>query len=201
MALKVTFREALALLLLSLTCCCCAGSLTPLIAWSNSNALSSVKLQQSPSVASLLDQSSLDGLRLLVVFKTDQLSFDDIVKYAGVYGEGNSALANLQGFVKNSHSSVWGGVDGYPARQLTDSLSQRLNVQPQTFGVEKLTVDSQSLKLVVVDLPSASGEEGFAKQGGGCVLYVCCVGRCCVGSFITHKYTCIHRPNHNYMHV
>jgi len=37
-------------------------------------------------------------------------------------------------------------------------------------GVEKLTVDSQSPKLVVVDLPSAGGEEGFAKQGGGRVL-------------------------------
>lgn len=41
--------------------------------------------------------------------------------------------------MKNSHSSVWGGVDGYPARQLTDSLSQRLNVQPQTFGELKAT--------------------------------------------------------------
>ena len=30
------------------------------------------------------------------LFCTLQLSFDDIVKYAGVYGEGSSALANLQ---------------------------------------------------------------------------------------------------------
>ena len=79
-------------------------------------------------------------------------------------------------------------------------------------------MDSQSPKLVVVDLPSAGGEEGFAKQGGGRVLCgemknsacvcVCVRGEavlsdnlptisetsCCVGSFITHKY--IHPPNH-----
>lgn len=33
---------------------------------------------------------------VLFLFSVLQLSFDDIVKYAGVYGEGNSALANLQ---------------------------------------------------------------------------------------------------------
>ena len=33
---------------------------------------------------------------VLFLFSVLQLSFDDIVKYAGVYGEGSSALANLQ---------------------------------------------------------------------------------------------------------
>ena len=33
---------------------------------------------------------------MLFLFSVLQLSFDDIVKYAGVYGEGSSALANLQ---------------------------------------------------------------------------------------------------------
>ena len=31
-----------------------------------------------------------------VLFSVLQLTFDDIAKYAGVYGEGHSALANLQ---------------------------------------------------------------------------------------------------------
>ena len=31
-----------------------------------------------------------------MLFSALQLTFDDIVKYAGVYGEGHSALANLQ---------------------------------------------------------------------------------------------------------
>jgi len=33
---------------------------------------------------------------VLFLFSVLQLSFDDIVKYAGVYGEGSSALENLQ---------------------------------------------------------------------------------------------------------
>ena len=44
-----------------------------------SDALSSVRLQQSPSVAAVLDQSNLDGLGLLVVFKTDQVGIYSLV--------------------------------------------------------------------------------------------------------------------------
>ena len=39
-----------------------------------SDALSTVKLQQSTTVTSLLDQANLDGLKFLVVFKTNQVS-------------------------------------------------------------------------------------------------------------------------------
>ena len=41
-----------------------------------SDALSSVK---SPSVAAVLDQSNLDGLGLLVIFKTDQVGIYSLV--------------------------------------------------------------------------------------------------------------------------
>ena len=40
-------------------------------------------------------------------------------------------------------------------------------------GSEKLTVDSESPRLLVVDLPSGNGEEGFMKQGKVCDVCVC----------------------------
>ena len=45
--------------------------------------------------------------------------------------------------------------------------------------MEKLTVDLESPKLVVVELPSGNGEEGFAKQGsgGGGIVCICVRGR------------------------
>ena len=48
--------------------------LTPVTFLLLSDALSTVKLQQSATVTSLLDQANLDGLKFLVVFKTDQVS-------------------------------------------------------------------------------------------------------------------------------
>ena len=55
-----------------------------------SDALSTVKLQQSATVTSLLDQANLDGLKFLVVFKTDRVSslLTTVLKYSPTYYPG-----------------------------------------------------------------------------------------------------------------
>ena len=60
-------------------------------------------------------------------------------------------------------------------RPLHPSLSSDVIFCVST-GTEKLTVDSKSPKLLLVDLPSSSGEEGFMKQGRVCMCV--CVRVC-----------------------
>ena len=63
-------------------------------------------------------------------------------------------------------------------RPLHPSLSSDVIFCVST-GTEKLTVDSKSPKLLLVDLPSSSGEEGFMKQGRVCMC-VCVRVRACM---------------------
>jgi hypothetical protein len=89
-------RLSVFLLVSSVISCCCSERPTPFIAWSDSDAFSSVRQRDVPSVADIVGQAKLDRLEILVIFRTDVLSFDDIVKFSGAYGEGDSSLEALQ---------------------------------------------------------------------------------------------------------
>ena len=60
-----------------------------------------------------------------------QLSFDDIAKYGGVYGEKHSALSTLQSQLQSSQSTLWTGMQGHPATILTSSLTFNYDLDPQ----------------------------------------------------------------------
>lgn len=60
-----------------------------------------------------------------------QLSFDDIAKYGGVYGEKHSALSTLQSQLQSSQSTLWTGMHGHPATTLTSSLEYNYDLDPQ----------------------------------------------------------------------
>ena len=60
-----------------------------------------------------------------------QLSFDDIAKYGGVYGEKHSALSTLQSQLQSSQSTLWTGMQGHPATLLTSSLTFNYDLDPE----------------------------------------------------------------------
>ena len=60
-----------------------------------------------------------------------QLSFDDIAKYGGVYGDKHSALSTLQSQLQSSQSRLWTGMQGHPATLLTSSLTFNYDLDPE----------------------------------------------------------------------
>lgn len=158
-------RLSVFLLVSSVISCCCSERPTPFIAWSDSDAFSSVRQRDVPSVADIVGQAKLDRLEILVIFRTDVLSFDDIVKFSGAYGEGDSSLEALQSQVSKAASSVWSGVHGSPASELVDILSEQLGMEPHYLrDWTKLPQTSGSPQLLLLDLPAAGEKEDFARQ-------------------------------------
>lgn len=59
-----------------------------------------------------------------------QLSFDDIAKFGGVYGEKHSALASLQSNLQSAGSALWTGMHGRVASDLVSMLFFNYDVTP-----------------------------------------------------------------------
>ena len=74
---------------------------------------------------------SLHSLCLSLSLMYTQLSFDDIAKYGGVYGEKHSALSTLQSQLQSSQSTLWTGMQGHPATLLTSSLTFNYDLDPE----------------------------------------------------------------------
>ena len=71
------------------------------------------------------------SLSLSLSLTYTQLSFDDIAKYGGVYGEKHSALSTLQSQLQSSQSTLWTGMQGHPATLLTSSLTFNYDLDPE----------------------------------------------------------------------
>lgn len=154
---------SLALLLCVCTACLC-GPMTPLVAWSNRDALSYVKGSKWIDVGDILDQLDTREAKVLVVFQTKELSFADLMKYGGSYGGENTAFVNLKHLLASSISSVWGGTSGNPANELIQKLSANLNLSPQSYADVDVKVSGASQLLLVVDLPDSNGGEDQLKE-------------------------------------
>ena len=62
-----------------------------------------------------------------------QLSFDDIAKFGGVYGEKHSALASLQSNLESAGSTLWSGMHGQVASNLVSTLFFNYDIIPNNI--------------------------------------------------------------------
>ncbi|XP_064398738.1 uncharacterized protein LOC135345257 [Halichondria panicea] len=153
-------KLSLGLALLCVLSSSSAEQLVPLLAWSNSDSLSGV--QSASDTSSILRDVEMDQIDVAILLKSSSLSFDDIAKYGGVYGEKNAALSNLQDFLSSSASSFSVGVSGEPASELTSSLSFIMDARPQfVTDIPQLKSEAESKQLYVVELPQGTDEETF----------------------------------------
>lgn len=101
--------KKLLLFYISLISVATGDQLTPFIAWSNNEILSSV--DHTTDIDNIISKVTSSNIKMVILFGCEDLSFDDIVKFGGVFDDkGVNGFTNLKNSMDLAPYQYWTGL-------------------------------------------------------------------------------------------